>query len=606
MRLRNKKVTTEDDGDEISMRDVEFQKKCCRSASTNQSNGRKRRSDFLQPPLKRSKQSLSVQVPRFRPSAPKVQASKVSQVAQLPAADVLPKNVPGTSKNGKKAAIQPMRNSETPSSAESLSSSENSTDREKSPSLRRQLSRVAKLTAENRSKSCFVRVGRGKTSGMLHPLNVVRNLAKIAEANRKLQMGDRDKERSSSCESLSSAASVASDTKLSRRRKSRRVAEKVNPLKQVDDGYDPKSVPETTYIYKNAQIKQDTANSIQKTIRNLKMNVSKTAFARYNEVQEDLQNSFEERLSKNSMIHTIYFGNFAPVSADCCSRYPSEYALCESIYVCTGCFHYFDTREPFESHKNRCELIGQPMGDVVYKDPSRKISIFRVQPGEADDLYDYAYHLSLFGFIWIETKAVFESAYDFDYYVMFTQQINGKYQPMGFFSQLPENNHSENLSCICIFPWYRNLGLSTILIDFSYTMTRWACLIHGPERPFSTSGEAAYKSYWRKRFCFCLKKYALNKKVLSLEEISEKAGIKEVDLKLAIHKFYPKKSMNWNILKFDKSWMSRELSKYEPIKEEWVHPEFLKSFKPGGDHWMLHAYHWEDEDEDDISDEESA
>lgn len=161
---------------------------------------------------------------------------------------------------------------------------------------------------------------------------------------------------------------------------------------------------------------------------------------------------------------------------------------------------------------------------------SRKI-IKRIK-SQRDFSQDYAYHLSLFGFIWIETKAVFESAYDFDYYVMFTQQINGKYQPMGFFSQVeifkqasftrirfckpvrisaaweqPQResllylhlslvpqprpvDHFDRFQLVVLFNFVTSENskffFKIILVKkkvrhFSgYTMTRWACLIHGP------------------------------------------------------------------------------------------------------------------------------
>jgi histone acetyltransferase SAS2 len=102
---------------------------------------------------------------------------------------------------------------------------------------------------------------------------------------------------------------------------------------------------------------------------------------------------------------------------------------------------------------------------------------------------------------------------------------------MGFFSKELLSPERNNLACILVFPPYQRRRLGTLLIAFSYELSKAEGLISGPETPLSPFGLLGYLRYWSSvisREFLCGEFSSLEE--TTIEKICEVTGIRHDDV----------------------------------------------------------------------------
>lgn len=197
----------------------------------------------------------------------------------------------------------------------------------------------------------------------------------------------------------------------------------------------------------------------------------------------------------------------------------------DRLYVCDKCFKYTEVKDEFKQHYLSCS-VGQ-IGKIMYKD--EKYTIRKVH-GAKHKLYCQC--LCLFTKLFLDNKSVFFAVEFFDYYVVFD---NGTNKPLGFFSRELLSWEKNNLACVLVFPPYQRRQLGTLLISFSYELSKSERLVSGPETPLSPFGLAGYLKYWSRAICRELMFGDLRKdRNLSISRISVVLGIREDDVFTAL------------------------------------------------------------------------
>lgn len=183
----------------------------------------------------------------------------------------------------------------------------------------------------------------------------------------------------------------------------------------------------------------------------------------------------------------------------------------------------------------------------------------------------YAQCLSLFAKLFLDSKSIFFSVENFDYYLltisvanirvldefarnasppsMEQQNQQNQHKPqqpstvplanhhtdaslksviesesvlsaqrvIGFFSKEKVSWDNYNLACITVFPPFQKRGLGHLLISYSYYLSKKARLVGTPERPLSEHGAASYLAYW----CSTIAQYIVNRSHPVTVEIEE-------------------------------------------------------------------------------------
>ncbi|KAM0789718.1 hypothetical protein ACM66B_006575 [Microbotryomycetes sp. NB124-2] len=160
------------------------------------------------------------------------------------------------------------------------------------------------------------------------------------------------------------------------------------------------------------------------------------------------------------------------------------------LFVCEGCFKYMLEADSWNQHRNEC-TYDRPPGRKVYENGSQ--TIYEVD-GAVDKLY--CQNLCLFGKLFIEHKYIFFDVEGFMFYII-TEKSFTRDSPVAYFSKEKNSYDDYNLACIVTFPPYRQNGWATLLIEFSYEITRRFSDTPGtPERPLSDLGLRGYLNYW--------------------------------------------------------------------------------------------------------------
>ncbi|XBW34645.1 hypothetical protein QEN19_000212 [Hanseniaspora menglaensis] len=181
------------------------------------------------------------------------------------------------------------------------------------------------------------------------------------------------------------------------------------------------------------------------------------------------------------------------------------------IYFCEYCFKYTNELKKFEKHCRTCEYQHRQPGKLVYLGENYVIKKISTE-----------YHviflesLCLFTKFFLDNKSSFFNLKEFEFFIVYSKESdnesNERNKPLGFFSKQIASTHSENLSSILIIPPYRNKGLGTLLIEFSYKLSihelEFSSRTHnspntdifttGPESPLSPFGLTMYIKYWQK------------------------------------------------------------------------------------------------------------
>ncbi|KAI0463936.1 hypothetical protein LJB42_002945 [Komagataella kurtzmanii] len=166
----------------------------------------------------------------------------------------------------------------------------------------------------------------------------------------------------------------------------------------------------------------------------------------------------------------------------------------DTLYVCDLCFKYTRDEALLNSHLSVCKHNYRFPGKTMYKDnfTIKKVSGYRHTI--------LCQNLCLFAKLFLDSKSVYFSIENFDFYVVLGES-NGRRVPMGFFSKELLSWDENNLACILIFPPFQRKRLGHLLIEFSYELSRFEGKVSGPEFPLSAFGKIGYLKYWSKVIC---------------------------------------------------------------------------------------------------------
>ncbi|BGP15833.1 hypothetical protein JCM10213_005683 [Rhodosporidiobolus nylandii] len=162
----------------------------------------------------------------------------------------------------------------------------------------------------------------------------------------------------------------------------------------------------------------------------------------------------------------------------------------ERLYVCEKCFKYFAAPLTYLKHEKECTVM-RPPGRRVYQRGAT--SIWEVDGATAKL---YCQNLCLFAKLFIEHKYMFFDVEGFQFYLL-TEATSKQEWVLGYFSKEKISYDDYNLACIVVFPPFRQKGWATLLIEFSYELSRRLSPTPGtPERPLSELGEKGYLAHW--------------------------------------------------------------------------------------------------------------
>lgn len=204
----------------------------------------------------------------------------------------------------------------------------------------------------------------------------------------------------------------------------------------------------------------------------------------------------------------------------------SQYWL-DTLYVCEYCFKYTDNDESFMTHEAHCPFKIKAPGRAKYKSP--RYTIRRVK-GSKHRLFCQC--LCLFTKLFLDNKSMFFKVDHYEFYIVYE---TGGTKPMAFFSKDLVSYHQNNLACVLTFPPYQRLRLGSLLLEFSYALSRSDNLVSGPELPLSPFGLVTYLKYWSKVVCWEMVEgeLAVFGKV-SIETIATVTGIRVGDVILTL------------------------------------------------------------------------
>ncbi|GAA5861096.1 hypothetical protein JCM8547_008034 [Rhodosporidiobolus lusitaniae] len=161
----------------------------------------------------------------------------------------------------------------------------------------------------------------------------------------------------------------------------------------------------------------------------------------------------------------------------------------EKLFVCERCFKYFAKSVVYTAHRE-CK-VDKPPGRRVYQRGAT--SIWEVDGATAKL---YCQNLCLFAKLFIEHKYMFFDVDGFVFYIL-TEAMSKQEWVLGYFSKEKLSYDDYNLACIVVFPPFRQKGWATLLIEFSYELSRRLSATPGtPERPLSDLGQMGYLAHW--------------------------------------------------------------------------------------------------------------
>ncbi|KNC95952.1 uncharacterized protein SPPG_08703 [Spizellomyces punctatus DAOM BR117] len=206
--------------------------------------------------------------------------------------------------------------------------------------------------------------------------------------------------------------------------------------------------------------------------------------------------------------------------------YPEEYNGQPLIYICEYCFKYMKSQYVAGRHKAKCPLR-HPPGDEIYRHGN--ISVFEVD-GRKNKIY--CQNLCLLAKMFLDHKTLYYDVEPFLFYIMTENDEKGCHF-VGYFSKEKRSSANYNLSCIVTLPIFQRKGYGSLLIEFSYLLSRKEGRTGSPEKPLSDLGLLSYRRYWRRTVLRALAECSGN--VLSIERLSQVTCMTPDDIIHTLH-----------------------------------------------------------------------
>lgn len=195
----------------------------------------------------------------------------------------------------------------------------------------------------------------------------------------------------------------------------------------------------------------------------------------------------------------------------------------DTLFVCEYCFKYTDEASQLVEHVNKCSYKQKAPGRIKYKSPEHTIRRIK---GIKHEIFCQC--LCLFTKLFLDNKSMYFKMSSYEFYILYE---TGSTLPMAFFSKDLFSYNKNNLACILTFPPYQRRKLGTLLIDFSYRLSKNEGIISGPETPLSPFGLVGYLMYWSFSITWHLIKGELiNNPTITLTDISIVTGIRIQDI----------------------------------------------------------------------------
>lgn len=183
--------------------------------------------------------------------------------------------------------------------------------------------------------------------------------------------------------------------------------------------------------------------------------------------------------------------------------YP-EYCHSSLLYICEHCLRYTCSATAHSRHRMK-PCTPHPPGTEIYRDPVGRVAVWEVD-GRVHT--EYCQNLCLLAKLFLNLKTLYYDVEPFVFYVLteLDPLFGGVHHFVGYFSKEKLNNSDYNVSCILTLPLYHRKGYGSLLIDFSYLLTRHEFKCGTPEKPLSDLGLLSYRNYWKTTMAYTLRR----------------------------------------------------------------------------------------------------
>lgn len=217
--------------------------------------------------------------------------------------------------------------------------------------------------------------------------------------------------------------------------------------------------------------------------------------------QSFIKNDQEEQNGHNhgSKIKFIHFRDFE-IKTWYTAPYPEEYSRNNVLYICEHCLKYMSSKYILHRHQLKCDVF-HPPGNEIYR--SGENSIFEID-GRKNVIY--CQNLCLLAKLFLNSKTLYYDVEPFMFYVLTeVDPITNHHHFVGYFSKEKLNSTGYNLSCILTLPIYQRKGYGSLLMDFSYLLSKREFKTGTPEKPLSDLGLLSYRNFWKVKIAYTLK-----------------------------------------------------------------------------------------------------
>lgn len=146
--------------------------------------------------------------------------------------------------------------------------------------------------------------------------------------------------------------------------------------------------------------------------------------------------------------------------------------------------------------------------------------------------------------LFLDHKTLYYDTDPFLFYVL-TEEDEKGHHIVGYFSKEKESAEEYNVACILVLPPFQKKGYGSLLIEFSYELSKIEQKTGSPEKPLSDLGLLSYRSYWSlaiMKELFAFKRRRPDDEI-TVHDISLNTSIKREDVvstlqQLDLYKYY--------------------------------------------------------------------